>query len=131
MRATVVAAAIMVLAPGGAHAVGRLGIWTNPSRSVRVDAHPCGKKFCGTVIWASPKAKADSARGGNKQLVGMQLFRGLTPDKPNVWRGKVYVPDIDKTFSGTLTLINPQSLVAKGCLFGGVACTSQTWTRLR
>ena len=45
----------------------------NPSNSVHVRIHPCGKSRCGTVVWANAKAKADSARGGTTNLVGTEL----------------------------------------------------------
>ena len=47
----------------------------NPSNSVHVRIHQCGKSRCGTVVWANAKAKADSARGGTPNLVGTELFR--------------------------------------------------------
>ena len=43
----------------------------------------------------------------------------------------VYVPDINKTFSGTVTVVNDNTLTGKGCLIGGIGCKSQTWTRVK
>ena len=45
-------------------------------------------------------------------------------------RGKVFVPDLDMTLSGSATLSDPNSLRAKGCLIGRVLCKSQVWTRI-
>lgn len=106
------------------------GVWRNPSNSVHVRAQPCGERMCGVVVWASDKAKADARRGGTDMLVGAALFRDFTLDKPGKWRGKVFVPDIAKTFSGTVTVIDNDTLEGKGCLLGGIGCKSQTWTRL-
>ncbi|HEY1124221.1 MAG TPA: DUF2147 domain-containing protein [Sphingobium sp.] len=106
------------------------GVWRNPSNSVHVRAKPCGKRMCGVVVWANDKAKADARRGGTAELVGADLFRDFTQEKPGVWRGKVFVPDIAKTFSGTVTVIDPNTLRGEGCLLGRIACKSQTWTRL-
>jgi uncharacterized protein (DUF2147 family) len=106
-------------------------VWANPSNSVHIRSHPCGEQaMCGTVIWANDKAKADAARGGTKTLVGTQLFRNFRLIRPGVWKGKVFVPDINKTFSGTVTLVGTDKLVGKGCLALGVGCKSQTWTRI-
>lgn len=106
------------------------GTWRNPSNSVRIRAKPCGQGMCGTVIWASPKAKADvAARGGT--LIGAQLFRDFQREDDGVWHGDVYVPDIDKTFSGTITLRGRNTLIGEGCLFAGLGCRSQTWTRVK
>ena len=59
----------------------------------------------------------------------MRLFRDMRQDDKGVWRGKVYVPDIDKTFGGAA---QPEgaTLLAKGCLVGGLLCKTQVWTRL-
>lgn len=106
------------------------GVWSNPQNSVHVRAEPCDKRMCGVVVWANDKAKADAARGGVQDLIGETLFRGFVPAKPGVWRGKVFVPDIGKTFSGTISVVDDMQLEGKGCLVGRVGCKSQTWTRI-
>jgi uncharacterized protein (DUF2147 family) len=115
-------------------APGWSGVWRNPSNSVRIRAQPCGRGrdagMCGTVIWASPKARADvAARGG--RLIGAQLFRDFYREDDGLWHGEVYVPDLDKTFSGTLTQRGRDTLVGEGCLFAGLGCRTQTWTRVK
>ena len=107
------------------------GVWQNPANSVHVAARPCGDKMCGVVVWANAKAKADAAKGGNPHLVGMDLFREFTQIDDKQWKGRVYVPDINKTFSGTVTVVGANTLTGKGCLLGGIGCKSQTWTRVK
>jgi len=102
----------------------------NPSNSVHVRIHPCGKSRCGTVVWANDKAKADSARG-TRNLIGTELFREFREVSPKVWKGKVFVPDLNKVFTGTGTVKDQNMVVARGCLFGSIGCKSQTWTRVR
>lgn len=109
---------------------GSRGIWRNPKDTVHIRAHPCGKSMCGTVVWASDKAKADARRGGTETLVGAQLFRGFVQERAGVWRGKVFVPDIGKTFSGTITVVDDRTLKGSGCLLGRVGCKTQIWTRV-
>ncbi len=89
----------------------------------------CGASMCGTVVWASDKAKADALRGGTANLTGLQLFRNFRTSQSE-WRGKVYVPDIGKTFSGTIKVVDDKTLTGAGCLIGRVGCRSQTWTRI-
>ncbi|WP_404335841.1 DUF2147 domain-containing protein [Sphingomonas sp. MMS12-HWE2-04] len=105
-------------------------VWANPSKSVHIRFEPCGVNVCGTVIWASEKAIADTRKGGGADLVGTQIFRNLRQVRPNMWKGKVFVPDIRKTFGGTVTLVGDDRLVGKGCLILGVGCKSQVWTRV-
>src|SRR4051794_36751728 len=103
----------------------------NHSNSVHVRIHPCGKSRCGTVVWANAKAKADSARGGTAHLVGTELFREFREVSPKVWKGNVFVPDLNKVLTGTATVKDHNTIVARGCLFAGMGCRSQTWTRVR
>jgi len=105
-------------------------VWRNPSNSVHVRIHACGASTCGTVVWANDKAKADSARGGTAHLVGTELFRDFHEVSSKVWKGKVFVPDLNGVFSGTGTVQDDNTIVARGCLVGNVGCKSQTWTRV-
>lgn len=105
--------------------------WRNPSNSVHVRIDKCGKAICGTVTWASDKAVADARRGGTQNLVGTRLFRDLAPAGKGKWKGKVFVPDIRQTFTGTLSFAESDKMVGKGCVLFGVICKSQTWSRVR
>jgi uncharacterized protein (DUF2147 family) len=102
----------------------------NPKNSVHVRVHPCGKSRCGTVVWANDKAKADSARGGTPNLVGTELFREFREVSPKVWKGKVFVPDLNRVFTGTGTVKDNNTIVARGCLLGGIGCKSEVWKRV-
>ena len=106
-------------------------VWRNPSNSVHVRIYQCGTSRCGVVIWANAKAQSDSARGGTPKLVGTQLFREFREVSPKVWKGKVFVPDLNKVFTGTGTIKDSTTLVARGCLFGSIGCKSQTWKRIQ
>jgi len=103
--------------------------WRNPRNTVHIRAANCGTNLCGVVVWASTAAKTDA--GSDAQLVGTQILRDFRPTGHNSWRGSVYVPDIRHTFSGTLTVIDSDTMVGKGCVLFGLLCKSQIWTRLR
>ena len=130
---TVVLAAWLLLGSAPAHSQKprQENVFRNPQDSVHVRIHPCGKGRCGTVVWANDKAKADSARGGTRNLVGTELFREFREVSPKVWKGKVFVPDVNKVFTGTGTIKDQNTIVARGCLIAGMGCKSQTWTRVR
>ena len=106
------------------------GTWRNPQNSVHVHITPCGTGGCGVVVWANAKAQADALKGGTKVLVGTQLFREFHKQKDGSWSGKVFVPDINKTFSGTIKLVAPDKMKARGCLLSRVGCKSEIWTRI-
>jgi uncharacterized protein (DUF2147 family) len=104
------------------------GVWRNPKNSVHVEIKPCAAGACGYVVWATEKAKADAREGGTKELIGLQLLRDFSQDKKGTWRGKVFVPDLNRTFTGSAELDGPATLKAKGCFV--ILCKSQTWTRI-
>jgi uncharacterized protein (DUF2147 family) len=127
--AAAVAALGLVQAPAFAQASDVYGVWRNPKNSVHVEVKPCGQNACGYVVWASPKALRDAQEAGSNQLVGLQIFREMTPTQSGDWKGKVFVPDLNRTFSGRAEPIDATRLRAKGCLVAGVVCKSQIWTR--
>jgi uncharacterized protein (DUF2147 family) len=105
--------------------------YRNPSNSVHIQPRPCGPNICGVVVWANDKAKADAAKGGTPMLVGQQLFKDFTPEGPDKWKGSVFVPDINKTFSGHVVRTSPTTLKGTGCLMGKMGCKSQEWTLVK
>jgi uncharacterized protein (DUF2147 family) len=123
------AAAVLASAIPAAASVPVDGVWRNPKNTVHVQLQPCGPTMCGTVVWAAPKAQAKARKAGQK-LVGAQLFREFKPIAPNRWQGKVFVPDLNRTFSGTMTATAPTRMVGKGCLIGGFFCKEQTWVKI-
>jgi uncharacterized protein (DUF2147 family) len=106
------------------------GVWRNPKDSVHVHVKPCGDSACGYVIWANANAQADARKGGTPSLIGLQLFRNFSQQASGRWRGKVFVPDLNATFTGTAELLDSGRLKARGCLFANIACKSQIWTRV-
>jgi uncharacterized protein (DUF2147 family) len=129
--------ALLVLAlacANGAAGAGKpsvFGVWSNPSGHVHIRAARCGPHVCGTVVYASDKARADAARAGNPKLIGMNLFQQFAQTSEGEWHGKVLVPDLDRTVAGRIRLVDADTLDVEGCMFGHVACKDQTWKRVR
>lgn len=105
------------------------GRWTHPNGSVTVLISECGGAWCGTVVAATDKAKADAAKGGTKDLIGTQLMSGFTAAGEGKWKGRLFVPDINKRPRAELRLLDANRLLVRGCMAGKVLCRSQTWTR--
>ena len=107
------------------------GVWRNPKDNVRVEIRPCGAAACGTVIWASPKAQAKARAAGTSSLVGTEVLKNLELDqRRGVWRGKVFVPELNRNFTGVAEPVDAGRLRAKGCVIGGLLCKSQVWTKV-
>ncbi|WP_447727704.1 DUF2147 domain-containing protein [Sphingomonas koreensis] len=124
------ALATPVVAQAGDVALPVTSEWRNPKDSVRIRFSPCGQdRMCGIVTWASEKAKADARRGGTDQLVGTNLFRNFQRVAPGEYKGHVFVPDMNRTFSGHME-IKGDSMIGKGCVLAGLICKQQVWTRI-
>lgn len=111
--------------PDGAY----LGTWKNPSGSVHIRAARCGDQVCGTIVFANDQAKADARRGGTDPLIGTQLFEEFTARGPREWRGRVFVPDMNRRVTGTARLVDDNSIRVEGCA-ARVICRNQVWTRV-
>jgi uncharacterized protein (DUF2147 family) len=126
--------ALVGLASAPAHAAGEgargYGVWRNPHDSVRVEIKNCGASTCGVVVYASPKAQADARKSGYDTLIGQQLLREFEPTGNGSMRGKVFVPTLKVTLSGTAEFLDSKTMRAKGCVLGKVLCKSQIWTRV-
>jgi uncharacterized protein (DUF2147 family) len=126
-------AAPQLLAPpaGAADAPRSYGLWRNPKGSVNVEIRSCGTSICGYVVWANEKAIRDAREGGTEELIGLQLFSDFVQTGPGRWKGKVFVPDLNRTFAGTAERIDDGHIRAKGCVVPIIACKAQVWVRLR
>lgn len=103
------------------------GIWVNPHNTVKVETDDCGGKLCGWVVWATPEAEKDACDGGVQQLVSTKLLQDYQKIGSNRWQVRVFVPDMGRTFSSTITLEEPDTLMISGCILGGLICKSQIW----
>jgi len=127
-----IAAAAGLALPASASAEESIyGVWRNPKNSVHIDIQPCGQYLCGRVVWANANARDDARKGGTKELIGSQLLRNFAPSKSGAWKGKVFVPDLNVTVSGTAELLDATTLRARGCVFAGIGCKSQNWKRVQ
>lgn len=107
-----------------------VGYWTNRSGSVVVLIAPCGDgAWCGTVQYASDKARMDAARGGTPNLVGTELMHKFVEVAPGRWKGSLFVPDLKTHPKAELSLLDDSRLNVRGCAVGRLLCKSETWTR--
>jgi uncharacterized protein (DUF2147 family) len=105
------------------------GNWRNPSGSVIIAITPCGEAICGRVEWASDKAQADARKGGTDPLVGVELLSGFVSKGEGRWKGRLFVPDLNKRSKAELRQLGPDQVKVTGCAIGRLFCKSEVWTR--
>lgn len=125
-----VAASALLMGASPAQQTGLEGLWRDGGNTIHLRLAPCGEAACATVVWATPKARSDARRGSGRALIGSQLLTGLKSSGPGKWRGKVYVPDIDRHASATVVRLQPDQLRVSGCVLAGLICKSREWQRI-
>lgn len=88
-----------------------------------VQVAPCGAKLCGKLV--------KSFNGAGKQIesahTGRNIISETVPTGNGQYKGKVYSPDRDKTYSSKLAL-NGNRLKVSGCVLG-ICRDGGTWVR--
>jgi len=115
--------------PAHVRAPSWVGVWRNSNNTVHIKAGPCGDAMCATVVWANAQAKAAVAAKG-RNIIGMQLLRDFHQVGPAEWSGTVYVPDLDVSVSGKITMTDRNTLAAVGCGLLGLVCKTRQWSRI-
>lgn len=104
------------------------GRWKSPGGNSIIDIAPCGSSWCGTVAWASARAKKDSAKVTD-HLVGTQLLTGLKQGGDGRWQGRLFIPDKNMRVTAKIQVMSPSQLRVSGCLAGKSLCKSALWAR--
>ena len=103
------------------------GRWRSPGGNSIIDVAKCGEGWCGTVAWASAKAKKDAAKS-TSQLVGTQLLTDVVQASVGRWNGRLFIPDKKMRVTAKIEMAPAGQLKVSGCLAGKSLCKSQLWT---
>ena len=106
------------------------GVWKNRPNTLVVKIAPCGGALCGTVIGAAEDAKESVRKAGTPNLVGTRVLTDLKMSSNGTYRGDVFNPNLNIHASGTVTLVNPNVLLVRGCVLAGLICRQQHWKRV-
>jgi uncharacterized protein (DUF2147 family) len=125
----------MAAAPGADAAIGR---WKTETHNAIIEIQRCGPSICGRIV-TSDALRADpnmrdvknpDAALRNRPIRGSQILSGFTADGDAWTGGQLYKADEGKTYSGKITVVGPNQLKVRGCVFVPL-CKTQTWTRVR
>jgi len=138
-RLALAALAVSTLAePALAQSADPTGLWQTPTNGGQVRIARCGPALCGTLVTSDNiRANANLLDENNanralrtRRIQGVQMLSGFTGG-PGEWRGgSVYNPADGRTYRGTITLTNANTLNLRGCVIAPL-CRNQTWTRVR
>ena len=130
MRTLIAASVVLAIATAASPAAAASieGKWRSPGGNSIIEIAPCGGTLCGTVAWASAKAKKDSSKV-TSQLVGTQLLTNLQQNGDR-WLGKLFIPDKNMRVTAKIQLVDSGQLKVSGCAAGRSLCKSSLWSRV-
>lgn len=121
--------------------IGIVGDWYTEDKEAVVTISTDGETFFGTTTWmkeprdSKGNLKLDELNPEEKlrsrKRLGLKIMEGFVYKGENTWEdGRIYKPTNGKTYGGTATLVNKNTLDLKGYLLSlpFIGKTS-TWTR--
>jgi uncharacterized protein (DUF2147 family) len=125
-----------------------VGSWNTEEHDAVIDIFKCGEKYCGTIKWIKEPnytAEDNNDREGRpkvddrnpdpklraRPLVGIRMMYDFAYAGKNIWKGgRIYNPENGKTYSGTITLISPDTLHLRGFFVVPLLGRTTEWTRV-
>src|SRR5262245_4982533 len=115
------------LVPAPALAGDPTGLWLTEEGDAKVKIVTCGNAICGTIAWLKepndkqtgrPKVDKNNADASqrNRPVMGVPIVLSMKPDGSDKWSGQVYNAEDGKTYSGSVTLANANSIKLQGCV---------------
>ena len=118
-----------------------LGEWYTSDKEAVVTIFMDGETFSGKTTWmkepndsnGNPKLDKENPEEKlrNRKRLGLKIMHGFIYKGNNVWEdGRIYKPDVGKTYGGTATLMDENTLELEGYLISiPFIGKSSTWTR--
>jgi uncharacterized protein (DUF2147 family) len=129
-----VAATMTARAPVVSDPNSPIGEWITEGGEGRVRITACGQALCGVVAGGNPndtdRHNPDPAKR-NRPMDGMTVLIDMKPAKNNHWEGQIYNAKDGRTYASNISLKNADVLRVEGCVFGGLFCGGQNWTRAK
>ena len=97
------------------------GVWARGDGNAHVRIAPCGPDLCAVNIWVKDTSKGEA--------VGDTLVMMVKPAAPDRLSGKAYDRKRRLTYSMDIR-VESSGLKSRGCVLGGLACRTVSWSPL-
>lgn len=127
MRTLIMAAMCAALAGSAAAQDAALGVWqteVDDGAFAHVTMSPCGAAVCGVI-----SRTFDDTGEYQSENLGKTLVIDMMPTGDGGYEGSVWRPSNDKIYIGKMDVAG-DTLRLRGCVAGGLLCSSQTWQRI-
>lgn len=110
------------------------GVWLNPENQSNVELYRCGDGLCAKVTKVVDGQKTDDknpdAAKRNRPIVGLVIMEGAKKSGANKWSGTLYNRADGKSYSGTVTVKDKNTVDLSGCV-ALVLCRTTAWSRIK
>jgi uncharacterized protein (DUF2147 family) len=122
---------VLLSMPAQAQSADPSGTWMTQSGETRVKIAKCGGDYCGTIVSSTYQKDTNNAdpQLRDRNIVGVRMIWDLKPNGDG-YTGQLYNPQDGKTYTGKLKVTAPNALQLSGCVFGGLICRSQVWSKV-
>jgi uncharacterized protein (DUF2147 family) len=130
MKKLVLTVAALVVTAGMAAAADPLeGTWRTAADdngdSGLIQVAPCGNALCGKLV----KSYDSAGKEKPSTMIGRNIISETQNKGGGTYKGKIYAPDRDKTYSSKLQL-KGNMLSVSGCVFG-ICRNGGTWKKVQ
>jgi uncharacterized protein (DUF2147 family) len=118
---------------GPAVAADATGEWLVADGTARIRIEPCNNALWGVIAWTKTPGKDENNPDPAKRdrsVIGLPILLEMKKVEPNRWQGAVYNAENGKTYSSNISLVRADVLRIEGCVFGGLFCGGENWTRV-
>ena len=128
MKTFFAAAALAALGSMASAQDAALGTWqteVDDGAYAHIAMSACGEAVCGVI------ARTFNADGEyQSENIGKTLVIDMVPNGDGTYEGSVWRPSNDKIYIGKMQVAGNQ-LRLRGCIAGGLLCSSQDWVRVQ
>jgi uncharacterized protein (DUF2147 family) len=121
------------LSTGTAFGQSPLGEWLVKDRTAQIRIVNCGGTVWGVISWTKGPPGRDENNPNpakrNRSVLGMPILINMQSNG-NQWEGEVYNAQDGSTYTSHIKLVSPDVLSIEGCVFGGLFCGGENWTRV-
>jgi len=126
-RLLILAVSLFAFATATAAQEAALGVWqteVDDGAYAYITIAPCGEAVCGVI------SRTFNAEGEyQSENLGKLLVIDMVPQGDGAYEGRVWRPSNNKIYIGKMN-VNGNALRLRGCIAGGLLCSSQNWVRL-
>jgi uncharacterized protein (DUF2147 family) len=133
VKRSCLAAVVLATLVAPAAAADPIGEWLVADGTAQIRIEPCADALWGVISWAnSPGLDENNPNPAlrGRSIIGLPILLGMKRTEANRWDGHVYNAENGKTYTSRIMLVRNDVLRIEGCVFAGLFCGGENWTRV-